>query len=138
MRRRKSSQAGFSMVEMLIAVVILAVGLLGLAELQVTAIKTNAHSEGLIAASGVAQMFLEDVVSWPEDDARLNADGTFTWGDVPVTGAGTFNVTYDIDVDHQGVSGVTKVTVHVANTQIRTMLGSGLSTVTMSTLKRAF
>jgi len=91
----------------------------------------------------VAQMFIEDVVSWPEDDARLDVDanGLTDWNlgaPVIVTGAGTFNVTYDVDVDHQGVNGVTKVTVHVANSQVRTVLGSGLSTVTMSTLKRAF
>lgn len=142
MRQRKSSQAGFSMVEMLIAVVILSVGLLGLAELQITALKTNAHSEGLMAASGVAQMFLEDVTSWAESDARLDADanGRSDWngGAVTVTGAGTFNVTYDVDANHQGLNGVTKVTVHVANSQVRTVFGSGLNTVTMSTIKRAF
>lgn len=142
MRQRHKSQAGFSLVELLVAVVILAVGLLGLAELQITAMKTNAHSEGLIAASGVAQMFLEDVTSWPEDDARLDADanGRADWngGSVAVTGAGTFNVTYDVDADHQGVTGVTKVSVHVANNQIGTTLGYGLKTVTMSTIKRAF
>ena len=142
MRQRQRSQAGFSLVELLVAVVILAVGLLGLAELQITAIKTNAHSEGLIAASGVAQLFLEDVTSWSEDDARLDADqnGRADWngGSVAVAGAGTFIVTYDVDADHQGVSGVTKVTVHVANNQIGTTLGRGLKTVTMSTIKRAF
>jgi len=142
MRQRQRPQAGFSLVELLVAVVILAVGLLGLAELQITAMKTNAHSEGLIAASGVAQMFLEDVTSWSEDDARLDADqnGRADWngGAVAVAGAGTFIVTYDVDADHQGISGVTKVTVHVANNQIGTTLGRGLKTVTMSTIKRAF
>jgi type IV pilus assembly protein PilV len=138
----KNSQSGFSMVEMLIAIVILAVGLLGLAELQVTAIKTNAHSYGLIAASSVAQMFLEDVISWSEDDNRLDVDANaktdWNGGSVNVPGAGTFMVTYDVDVDHQNVSGVCKVTVHVANAQVGTVFGRGLKTVTMSTLKRAF
>jgi hypothetical protein len=57
---------------------------------------------------------------------------------VTVPGSGTFNVTYDVDADHQGVSGVSKITVHVANAQIGPVLGRGLQTVTMSTLKRAF
>jgi type IV pilus assembly protein PilV len=137
----KNSQSGFSMVEMLVAIVILAVGLLGLAGLQLTAIKTNAHSHGLMAASSVAQLFLEDVTSWQEDDSRLDITGTgFDWngGTVVVSGAGTFNVTYDVDADYQSVSGVSKVTVHVANAQAATVFGRGLKTVTISTLKRAF
>lgn len=137
-----SKQAGFTLVELLVAVVILAIGLLGLAQLQVSAIKTNSHSHGLMAASNVAQLFLEDVTSWSEDDARLNVDGTgntdWNGGTVSVPGSGTFNVTYDVDADHQGVIGVSKVTVHVANAQIGTVLGRGLKTVTMNTLKRAF
>ena len=142
MSASKNTQSGFSMIELLVAVVILAVGLLGLAGLQVTAIKTNSHSQGLVAASAVAQMFLEDVSYWPEDDLRLNADanGLSDWegGSVSVTGAGTFNVTYDVDADYQAVVGVSKVTVHVANTNVSTVLGRGLNTVTISTLKRAF
>ena len=138
----KNSQSGFSMVEMLVAIVVLAVGLLGLAGLQLTAIKTNAHSQGLMAASSVAQMFLEDVTSWQEDDLRLDDDstGNTDWNGrtVVLSGAGTFNVTYDVDADYQSVSGVSKVTVHVANAQAATVFGRGLKTVTISTLKRAF
>lgn len=130
------------MVEMLVAIVILAVGLLGLAELQVTAIKTNAHSEGLMAATGVAQMFLEDVTSWPEDDPRLDANATartdWNGGSVTVPGAGTFGVTYDVAINHQGVTGVTKVTVHVDYSQVSTARGFVQNKVNMSTLKRAF
>ena len=40
----KKMQAGFTLVELLIAIVILAVGLLGLVQLQMTAIKTNSQS----------------------------------------------------------------------------------------------
>lgn len=143
MSASKNSQSGFSLAELMVAIMILSVGLLGLAQLQVTAIKTNAHSQGLVAASSVGQMFLEDVSSWPESDLRLNEPdntGRTDWngGTVSVAGAGTFNVTYDIDADYQAVVGVTKVTVHVANTQVVTVLGRGLNTVTMSTLKRAF
>jgi type IV pilus assembly protein PilV len=142
MSASKNSQSGFSLVELMVAIMILAVGLLGLAELQVTAIKTNAHSQGLMAASAVGQMFLEDVSSWPENDVRLDTDDTgltdWNGGTVSVAGAGAFNVTYDIDANYQLVDGVTKVTVHVTNTQIVTVLGRGLNTVTMSTLKRAF
>lgn len=142
MRSLWADNSGFTLVEMLVAIMILAIGLLGLAELQVTAIKTNSHSQGMTAASTIAQQFLEDVVSWPEADSRLNADATgktdWNGGTVSVDGAGTFNVTYDVDTDYQGISGVCLVTVHVANSQLRTMRGQGLKTVTMSTLKRSF
>lgn len=56
-------QAGFSMVEMLVAILILAVGLLGLAELQITAMKTNSKSGSIVASSTVAQMAVEEIMA---------------------------------------------------------------------------
>ena len=48
---------------MLVAVIILAVGLLGLAELQITAIKGNSKVGSLMTANSVAQAALEEVMA---------------------------------------------------------------------------
>ncbi len=48
----KKIQAGFTLVELLVAIVVLAIGLLGLVQLQVTAIKTNSQSMTSTAVQG--------------------------------------------------------------------------------------
>ena len=61
MSASKNSQSGFSLIELLVAVVILAVGLLGLAQLQVTAIKVNSQSMTSTTARALAQKVVETV-----------------------------------------------------------------------------
>lgn len=56
-----ADQRGFSLVEMLAAVTILAVGLLALAGLQMTAIRTNSHAANLAEATGIAQAAIERI-----------------------------------------------------------------------------
>ena len=63
MHAARLNESGFSLVELLVAVVILAVGLLGLAELQVTAMKGNAKSGSIVAATTIAQMAVEEVMA---------------------------------------------------------------------------
>ncbi|MBW2519616.1 MAG: prepilin-type N-terminal cleavage/methylation domain-containing protein, partial [Deltaproteobacteria bacterium] len=50
MSNKKNREDCFSMIEMLIAIVILAIGLLGLAELQISAMRSNAKSGSIVAA----------------------------------------------------------------------------------------
>ena len=40
----ENSQSGFSLVELLVAIVVLAICMLGLAQLQITAMRTNSKS----------------------------------------------------------------------------------------------
>ena len=55
MKNRKG-QSGFSLVELLVAVLILAVGLLGLAELQISTMKANAQGDSIMVANHLAQI----------------------------------------------------------------------------------
>ena len=142
MRQRKSVQAGFSLVELLVAVVILAVGLLGLAELQVSTIKANAQSDSLTVAAHLAQKVVEEISAAPGNDARLVATGTTrTWTGSPfdIAGAGVYNVTYDVAGNHGGVTGLSQVTVHVASAgNVMNVLGNRQRLVNLSILKRTF
>jgi prepilin-type N-terminal cleavage/methylation domain-containing protein len=78
--RRKE---GFSLIEVLVALVILAVGLLGLALFQTTAIKGNAIASKWTVATELAQDRLERFrhVGW--DNIVSSAAGGFTTGPPP-------------------------------------------------------
>ncbi len=77
-------EEGFSLIEVLISLVILAVGLLGLALFQTTAIKGNAIASKWTVATELAQDRLERFrhVAWDNTLSSSNADG-FTTGPPP-------------------------------------------------------
>lgn len=132
------SQAGFTLVELLIAVVILAIGLLGLAQLQVTAIQTNSQTATKTAATALAQKAIEEVMAWPADDARLNADGTGSLDTVTVAGAGTYNITWAVTANYEGVTNLCRVDVAVQSTSdVMGVLGKKVRKVTAHTFRRS-
>lgn len=140
MRQRQRAEAGFSLVELLVAVVILAVGLLGLAELQITAMKTNAQSESILAAGSLAQRAIEEVVAMNGSDPLFDMDRSFTAVGDPVSlpGAGTFIIQRSVDANYQGVPNLCLVTVRVESAGgVMTVLGMRKRLVTLTTLKRA-
>jgi type IV pilus assembly protein PilV len=139
MQHRMKSQNGFSMIELLVAVVILAVGLLGLAELQITALKANSQSQTIMAATSLAQQVLEEVTALEADDGIF--DGTVgNWGDgspITVEGGGTYNVTYNIVKNYEGVTDLCQISIQVqSTTKLQNVLGKQVRTVSMSTLRR--
>ena len=139
MVQRQRAQAGFSLVELLVAIVILAVGLLGLAELQVTAMKVNAQSESLLAAGSLAQRAIEEVVSMNGSDPLFDMDRPFTAVGDPVSlpGAGTFIIQRSVTTNYQDVPNLCLVTVQVESAGgVMTVLGMRKRLVTLSTLKR--
>ena len=134
----RNYQSGFSMVEMLVAILILMVGLLGLAQLQLTAIKANAQSATSTAATAIAQRAVEEITAMDQDDVMFNADGTGTFPSVTVAGAGTYSVNWTVVSPFESVTNLCKVTIVVASTsEVMSVTGNKIRTVTISTLKRA-
>ena len=147
MTLRHKSQAGFTLLELMIAVLVLAIGLLGLAELQITAIRTNSSTATLTAANALAQRVVEEVAAMDPADVMFNAPGTGTWSSAvtpsPITieGAGTYNITYTVSrviANGTPVTNLFRVAINVSSTN-QMMGASGLATRTAiaSTLKRA-
>ncbi|WP_432822241.1 type IV pilus modification PilV family protein [Trichloromonas sp.] len=135
-------EKGFTLLEMLVAVMILSVGLLGLAQLQVAAIQTNSQSNSLVVASALAQSVLEDINRISGDDPMFSgADqlGVVWAAQTDVPGGGSYKITYNRDRDYNGLLNVTKIDIRVESlSNIKTALGSQKRVVTLTTLKRYF
>lgn len=68
-------QEGFSLLEVLIALVILAIGLLAVAQMQITAIKGNAYGSEMTSASSLASNTIERFMGLPYTDLDLMLTG---------------------------------------------------------------
>jgi type IV pilus assembly protein PilV len=91
---------GFSLIEVLICLVFLAIGLLAIASLQVTSVRGNFFSNNLMQATYAAQDRLEFLKNLPIDDPSL---GIGSHNDVPLTISDlTFNRSYLIESDPNG------------------------------------
>lgn len=84
--RRERTRAGFTLLEVLIALTVLAFGLLGLAAMQIYSLQTGRESKHLMQATMVAQDRMETVQYLP-------------WGSVPPTGGWTTLTPVTIQVD---------------------------------------
>lgn len=76
MHRR--SQRGVTLIESMIAMGVMLVGLLGMAHMQVLAVRSNAMAQKMTVASGLAADFAQNVARWNFDDARLTPTRTVT------------------------------------------------------------
>jgi prepilin-type N-terminal cleavage/methylation domain-containing protein len=71
----KLKQEGFTLVEILIAIAILAFGLLAVATMQVRAIKTNAIASGISQGLTLGQAKVEELMNLSYSHSDLNDDG---------------------------------------------------------------
>jgi len=71
------NQKGFTLVELLIALVIFAVGILGVATMQITSIKGNSKSRQISEASNVAADQIEKILGFPYDSHNNGKDDDF-------------------------------------------------------------
>jgi type IV pilus assembly protein PilV len=85
-------QKGFTLIEVLIGLIILAIGVLAVAGMQITSIIGTSFSNNLSQASVIAQDRIEFLKGLPLNNAQLN-DGTYNDGSITLP-SGTFNRTY--------------------------------------------
>jgi len=91
------NQKGFTLIEIVIGLVILAVGLLGVAGMQITAVKGNYFSNNLTQANYMAMERLEFLRGLPSTAAALSG-GTHSDGTVSISGT-AFSRSYTVTLE---------------------------------------
>ena len=91
------NKKGFSLIEVLVGLVLLAIGLLAIAGMQITSVKGNFFSHYLTQASYVGQDRLEFLNHLSIDDAQLQA-GNYNDGTVTISGI-VFNRAYTVAIN---------------------------------------
>ena len=136
------NQQGFTLVELMVAVTLIAIGVFAVLGMQLAALHADTHAHQLSVSTSMAQQVLEDIMSWSDSDSRINgADGnTFKYYPDPanpantyitIVGVGVLTPTYTITrgTSLNGITtGVTRVVVQVS-------YGNGY-TVTITGFKR--
>src|ERR1700679_1538328 len=73
--QKPNGERGFSLIEAVIAMVILTVGVVGVAASIGSAVRTTDNSKYANIASTLATEKLEDLNRWPSNDAHVSAGG---------------------------------------------------------------
>jgi len=95
--RSKNGQKGFTIIEVLIAMGIFSIGILGVAAMQIASVKGNAAAQGVTDIAVLAADRLEKLMALPYNSNQIAA-GTFS------VGAGNLTLTTDgIDNDFDGL-----------------------------------
>ena len=76
---------GFSLIEVMIGIIFLAIGLLAVAGMQATSVRGNFFSNNVMLATYVAQDRLEFLKSLPLSDARLTPNQSYNDGTAQVS-----------------------------------------------------
>jgi type IV pilus assembly protein PilV len=121
MKTGVGNQQGFTLAELMVALTIFAIGMIGVAGMQMVAIRTNATANTLTAATAVTQGVLDDLLSQPFANfstSRANVIYDFDpaiIGDQPIIipSGGVYSATYDIVANYNGVANIALVTVNV-------------------------
>lgn len=111
-----NNDKGFSLIEMLAAVTVLAVGLLALAGLQMTAIRTNSHAANLTEATALAQAAVERIQALDGDRPWLKEEDLVAaeQADLADLVAGTpYRLIVNSEVDFNGVDNLTRIDITV-------------------------
>lgn len=87
---------GFTLIEVMIAMAIFAVGILAVAGMQLSAIKGNTSSGKMTRAAIIAQTQMEQLAALKYDDA-LNAVGSHAYAGNPIEGQ--YNVSWTVTGD---------------------------------------
>jgi len=90
---RSRGESGFTIVEILIAIVILTIGLLAMANMHVLAMFVNSSSKNVTESTALAQSRMEQLIRLPFDNPEIAPTGGFVDEAAPV---GIFTVSKNI------------------------------------------
>ena len=99
------NKRGFTLIEVLIGLVILAIGLLGVAGMQASSVKGNFFSNNLTEATYIAKDRLEFLKNLPFDNGPLNP-GNYVEPSTTIAGI-VFTRTYAVTQDGNGLKTIT-------------------------------
>lgn len=135
MKNLRQNQQGFTLLELLIAISIFAVGLLSIASMQITAIRTNSSANTLTAGSALAAGILEEILAWPADEGVLASNSSNNAWDFAlanespsyqtfINGSGQYTASYSVNTGYEGNSNLSRITVVVTgNGRTSTVVG---------------
>jgi type IV pilus assembly protein PilV len=123
---------GFTLIEVMIALVILAVGLLALATMQIVSIRTNAFSTEMTYATMLAQQQLEILRNLAYNDPNLDP-GTHQLPPVIGDKGASYTVEWDVDTS---VANMKEITIDVTWDSLR--LGEASQTASQLEVKTTF
>ena len=110
----ENNNKGFSLIEVLIALAVFSIGILAVAAMQISAIKTNASAGNATRAIEIASDQVEQLLmtSYTGDDL-LESKNPHTKG--PIDGFTiTWNIEEDIDVDKDGTNDAKRIDLKVS------------------------
>ena len=115
-----SREAGFTLIEVMVALTIFAIGLLALAGMQITGIKGNSRAQSVSAKVALGSGVIEEIMALNGDADFLKTDATIDpWQIVDIAGSGTCNVAVTVDanptIGATTYTGLTRIVVTTAS-----------------------
>jgi len=111
-KKRRQFDRGFTLLEMLVAIVILAIGLLAVASMQANAIRSNSLAERVTVITAAAQGALEDLLARADSDPIFDAAASDVPYDTRIVQGVTYNASYTM-TPNTPVTGVAQVVMTV-------------------------
>lgn len=111
------NRRGFTLVEMLVAILLMSVGVIATLSMVSTAMNANSHANRLTTKTSLAQQMLEDLLSQqglpvPATNAVYDLDLNASTNDLSAEGAGTYHATY---TTRQSSSSMIRIDVEVSS-----------------------
>jgi prepilin-type N-terminal cleavage/methylation domain-containing protein len=105
--RARSTERGFGLLEVALALVVLSIGILGLASLMPAGTRSAAQSGDITRASELSSQLAEKLLAIPYSNAALSAGAHL---DTPYPAAGRYYLSYTVE-DDQPIANCKRITV---------------------------